>query len=70
VEFQEGDDAAYLHFYEECFDEWPGPLYLEMWQQTTPVTVATVAIPPEVALKMADELSAWAARVRKYTKHD
>ena len=62
-----GDEEfhADVHLYTECFDADPQPVYLTVSEQGVwSNQEMTLGIPQDQALQLADELTAWAARVR------
>lgn len=61
-------DDMFVHFYTECFDGPPQPVYIEMWEQGEEANqMMMVSMPQEYALKLADDLTRWAASIREWT---
>lgn len=58
---------ASISVYDECFDEDPQPVYITMWQQGYfSNTECSLTLSQEQALEFADQLTAWAASIRKH----
>lgn len=58
---------AHLHVFNECFDEPPQAVHIEMWLQGVfSNTDCRIALSEDEALKLADDLAAWAASIRKH----
>lgn len=60
-------DGMYVHFYTECFDAHPAPVYIELWEQGGDTNHSmTVVMPLDKALQLADDLAKWAAGMREW----
>ena len=58
---------ASLHLYKECFDESPQPVHVDMFQRGVfSNSRASMELPQDKALELADQLTAWAASVREH----
>jgi len=64
-------DGMFVHFYAECFEAHPQPVYIEMWEQGESDNASmTVSMPQANALSLADDMAAWAAAVRAHNEHN
>ena len=60
-------EGMFIHVYTECFDPAPQDVYVEMWEQGEQDNASmTVSMPQADALTLADDLAAWAKRVRAH----
>lgn len=61
------NSEMFVHFYTECLDAHPEPVYIEMWAQGDETNESmTVSMPLDKALKLADDLAKWAAGMREW----